>query len=93
MTFPCTRCGLCCRYAGRVPELKAMALPNGTCRHLTSDSLCAIYDERPDICRLDRSKPPSADEREWYKANAEACNRLIVGFGADEKYLVKLEES
>ncbi len=38
--FNCLRCGCCCRNAG--------------CKYLTKDNLCAIYETRPILCRVDR---------------------------------------
>ena len=46
-------CGLCCKHVDEVPEISHLALPDGTCRHLTTDNQCGIYDDRPDICHTD----------------------------------------
>ena len=44
----CTRCGACCV----APDIAALDKPLGLrCPHLTADNLCAVYDQRPRICR------------------------------------------
>lgn len=43
-------CGLCCKHVDQVPQIRHLANPDGSCRHLTSDNQCGIYDARPDIC-------------------------------------------
>ena len=52
--FPCTRCGLCCQHLHLSDETHFLDRGDGTCRHFDDDSRgCAIYAERPDICRVD----------------------------------------
>lgn len=60
--------------------------------HLTEDNRCAIYETRPDICRVDRLKPDGMTFAEWYRANAAACNALQDEDGADPKYRVLTPE-
>jgi len=44
----CLKCGTCCT----APDIKALEKPVGVrCRHLDDDGLCAIYSERPAVCR------------------------------------------
>lgn len=44
----CTCCGACCV----APDIAALDKPVGMrCPHLTADNLCAVYDNRPQICR------------------------------------------
>ncbi len=74
--FPCSRCGACCRVAGHIPELRHLAREDGACRHLTGENLCAIYETRPPICRVRDNCPTVLTEREWYRRNEEACDRL-----------------
>lgn len=52
--FPCTQCGLCCQHVHLADETRFLDRGDGTCRHYNADSKqCTIYDERPDICRVD----------------------------------------
>ncbi len=76
MSFPCTRCGACCRAIGALPEMREYDLGNGVCKHLTPDNECAIYDERPALCRIDLLRPPAFTEKHWFDLNIEACRKL-----------------
>ncbi|MHA3114197.1 YkgJ family cysteine cluster protein [Acinetobacter sp. ANC 4193] len=53
-SFPCTQCGACCRHIN-VSELTTyLDRGDGICRHYdTSTHLCSIYEQRPDVCRVD----------------------------------------
>lgn len=52
--FPCNRCGACCRHVNRAGETQCLDRGDGICRHYQTDShLCAIYDKRPQICRIE----------------------------------------
>ncbi|GEM_PF-252449 len=54
-TFPCHQCGLCCQNVHLSRETQFLDRGDGTCRHYASDTrTCAIYADRPDICRVDR---------------------------------------
>ena len=47
-TRECTMCGACCV----APDIAGLDKPLGLrCRHLTESLLCAIYENRPQICR------------------------------------------
>jgi hypothetical protein len=44
----CTKCGACCV----APDISSLGKPLGVrCPHLTPDNLCAVYENRPQICR------------------------------------------
>ena len=95
--FPCTGCGVCCRHIGSADELKDYDLGDGTCRHLNLiDNSCKIYDERPDICRVDKMYDikyyQDFSKKEFYIKNAEACNYLQTLDGIDKSYRLKIEE-
>ncbi len=52
--FPCVRCGLCCRNVGLVKETQYLDRGDGVCKNYDEQSKgCIIYDDRPDICRVD----------------------------------------
>lgn len=74
MTFDCVKCGACCRLVGvAYPSLDR---GDGVCKHLTPSNLCAIYEERPDECRVAEACPPPLTQQEWFRRNGEACERL-----------------
>ncbi len=44
----CMRCGTCCT----APDITTLGKPQGIrCLHLLDTMQCAIYDERPAVCR------------------------------------------
>ncbi|MBR6664955.1 MAG: YkgJ family cysteine cluster protein [Lachnospiraceae bacterium] len=80
MIFPCERCGLCCKHIEKIPELKDLDSGDGRCIHLQDNNLCAIYESRPDICRVDRMYElvfvKQMSEDEYISINIEGCNAL-----------------
>jgi len=95
--FPCSGCGLCCQNIETVKELKEFDLGNGICRYFDIDTKeCAIYNDRPDICRIDKMfeiKYHSFFTKEtFYKENAKVCNRLQTLHGFDESYKINIGE-
>ena len=95
--FPCSGCGLCCQNIGTVEELKKFDLGNGVCRYLdTTTKGCSIYEDRPDICRIDKMFEQKYREyftREtFYSKNADVCNQLQTLHGLDESYRINIGE-
>ncbi len=79
MSFPCTSCGACCRRAGHVKGFPFLVTQDGACQFLAGN-LCAIYEERPEICRV----------TEDFELNAVACNTMIREDGLGPEYLVRI---
>jgi len=53
--FPCNQCGLCCQRVDQSAETRGLDRGDGTCKHYDAVLKgCSIYQERPDICRVDR---------------------------------------
>lgn len=79
--FICTKCGMCCRNIDLIPELKEYDIGNGTCVYLSENNLCTIYDDRPEICNVDKmfeKKYKMIMTREEYeKINEEGCKALL----------------
>jgi uncharacterized protein len=67
MSIECSRCGACCV----APDISSLGKPLGQrCEHLTADNLCAVYQDRPRICRdyaadwlCERIAAPTLEER------------------------------
>lgn len=59
--------------------------PDGACIHLTPDNLCAIYDTRPDQCRV----PPT---RADHALQAAYCNAFQALTGTPDSYRVVLDD-
>jgi uncharacterized protein len=48
MSASCSQCGTCCV----APDIAALDKPLGQrCPHLREDNLCAVYEDRPAVCR------------------------------------------
>ena len=80
MNWVCTKCGQCCRHVGEVPSMAQYAKEDGSCKFLTEDNLCAIYSDRPPICRVDwvfeNFFKATVSEDEFYEKTLEACKQL-----------------
>lgn len=78
MSFPCTKCGACCRRVGSSPYSEHLAGRDGRCRHLNADNTCSIYEQRPDVCRVDLMLERFGIPKHFgYEANAALCNRWM----------------
>lgn len=75
----CTKCGECCRHIDRIPELANYDRGDGVCIHLNGN-LCSIYDNRPDICRVDamyeKQYSKLFSKEVFYLLNLKACREL-----------------
>lgn len=80
MTFPCTRCGACCRSLMHVEGLAHLDRGDGACVYLTGEPGgehgCEVYADRPELCRVDELRPEAVSLGWWYEANARACDVL-----------------
>lgn len=87
--FPCTSCGGCCRRAGHIPEFpREWVLDDKSCALLTADNRCAIYDERPDICRIDVGAELSdMDRTEYHQLTASLCNMFMEQDGITDRLI------
>lgn len=95
--FPCTGCGLCCQNISTINELKEFDLGNGTCKYFNiSDNSCAIYDTRPDICRVDKMYETKYNnffsKNEFYIENAKVCNQLQDKYKLDNSFRIILKD-
>lgn len=95
--FPCTSCGLCCRNIQSIVELKEYDLGNGTCKYFDIDNnSCTIYDDRPDICRVDKMFDIHFNQyftrEEFYMKNAEVCNAMQLAYKMDKSFRVNIGE-
>lgn len=76
MSFDCSKCGACCRMVGTLPEMRDYDRGDGACKYLTPANLCAIYETRPPLCRVDLMRPPVMTEPEWHRRNHAECERI-----------------
>lgn len=96
-TYPCTKCGACCRRALFVVAATGLDdwppgfTPSGACAALQADNTCGVYETRPPLCRVDEMREAhGADKRDWYEANAAQCNTMQVEDGMAETFRVHL---
>ncbi|MDI3183088.1 MULTISPECIES: YkgJ family cysteine cluster protein [Pseudomonas] len=81
--FACSRCLECCRRVHLLPDTAAMDRGDGVCQHLDElNALCRIYDERPDICRIDRQYVLHYQQamtwESFVRMNEAGCKQLQV---------------
>lgn len=67
---------------------------NGVCTHLQADNTCGIYEDRPDICRIDFVKRffPEMTEEEYLEATRRKCNEFQREDNMDRSYRIKKED-
>jgi hypothetical protein len=95
MTFGCTSCGACCRRLGLIiNEIKKTGFPynvneKGHCEKLNENNKCTVYENRPDICRIDKKYGISEmTQKEYYLANAKLCNKWMEEDKIDERFKI-----
>lgn len=79
--FPCQQCGLCCQRVHLAAETKSLDRGDGVCMHYEeTNKVCTIYDERPDICRVDALYKKRYVQlytwEEYVDLNLQVCKRL-----------------
>jgi Fe-S-cluster containining protein len=79
--FKCDKCGECCRNIGNSKELKKFDRGDGVCKYLDEKTnLCKIYNNRPEICRVDlmyeKYYKKFYSKEEFYELNYKACEIL-----------------
>jgi Fe-S-cluster containining protein len=92
MKFPCVKCGLCCRLIQSIPDLADYDSGGGICRYLAGN-LCAIYENRPQICNVDEMYnvhfKADMSWKKFVKQNLESCEKIAMLFN-DENALQKI---
>lgn len=79
--FPCDCCGACCKNIKLAAETAYLDRGDGICRHFNDESnLCSIYNNRPDICRVDfqylTKYSTLISWEDFINLNQQACNHL-----------------
>lgn len=81
--FPCVQCGLCCQRVSLAEETRSLDRGDGTCLHYDAASKgCSIYNDRPDICRVDlqfeRHYSQLYTWEGFVELNLAVCHQLIA---------------
>ncbi|WP_442862772.1 YkgJ family cysteine cluster protein [Acinetobacter sp. ME22] len=96
MTFPCTRCGLCCLNIKNIEALKEFHRGDGRCFYYHPEDGCAIYKHRPLICRIENMYQKYftgvMSKNEFYRANAKVCNTLQEQINLPLHHRVRMNE-
>jgi Fe-S-cluster containining protein len=94
MTFPCTSCGACCTKIKNFEGGEDFALPDGRCKHLGSDNLCAIYATRPDACKMAKRGEAffggAFSVNSYYEYAAKVCNNMQQMQNIDISYRIDI---
>ena len=86
--FDCKQCGACCKIAGMIGLIrdkegnKVGQREDGACIHLDENNMCKIYEDRPDICRVNE------DPGGGYIGTMINCNSILSLLGSDKKIYV-----
>ena len=95
VSFPCTRCGLCCRNIGEISTLKSFHSGDGVCMYYRQEVGRTIYFSRPLICRIDEAYNQIFKDMyslvEYYEMN-QVCNRKKMKPGCQPSYRVRIDE-
>jgi len=79
LEFACTSCGACCRRAYVIKDVVPVR-QDGTCKHLLElghTSRCAIYEARPNECRVGFARQGTElSVEEYLRLSAQACNGM-----------------
>lgn len=94
MSFPCSRCGLCCQNIRNVELLRRYDRGDGVCVHYCKDAGCLVYKDRPMACRIDEGYEVFAMAKmgieDYYRENARVCNQLQEAAGLSKEWRVWL---
>ena len=79
--FDCDKCGLCCMNIDKSDIYSDLDRGDGVCKYYNELShLCNIYDNRPDICNIDKMYEiyfcTTIAKEDYYQMNYNACKQL-----------------
>lgn len=64
----------------------------GRCENLQKDNSCAVYEDRPDICKVEKSWEKHYSKKvsieAYFLTSIKTCNKMITEAGIDKKYLI-----
>lgn len=94
--FECSKCGLCCKSLKKQQSILGfLDRGDGVCMYL-KDNLCSIYENRPDVCRVDvmyeRYFKDQMSKEEFYQLNYESCRILQAEAKANSLAIMKTVE-
>ena len=94
MKFPCDNCVLCCKHIDLIKELEKFDLGNGTCKYLSEDNTCSIYDQRAAACNIKKMYEAiyekKIDKNEYIEMKSGECKQIKQGLEAYETYIDRI---
>jgi len=76
---------------GKPPQVQKMIMEfpyrfdvNGVCENLDENNTCKVYEERPDICNIEKFKErafPDIDEETFFELETNVCKLLMKESG------------
>lgn len=79
MSYPCKKCGNCCRNLNLSKLYSDLDRGDGVCKYLLGN-LCSIYEVRPIKCRIDemykRYFEQTLTKEQFYIMNKKICKIL-----------------
>mgnify|MGYP003646718261 CR=1 FL=1 len=91
--FLCSGCGACCVTAGKMGVMPDRG--DGGCINLNKKNECLIYEDRPDICRVDvmhKITNPELSKKEYFIKSTKACHEIIDLLKINIKYKIPLKD-
>ena len=91
--FLCSSCGACCMIAGKTGYLPDRG--DGACSFLDEENKCSIYEDRPDVCRVDvmhKINNPELSKKEYFIKSTKACHKIIDLLKINIKYKIPLKD-
>ena len=81
VTYPCKKCGQCCKSLHRSDVYRNLHQGDGRCLHLDEKAgLCSIYENRPVLCRIGQVYHDYFRHKfsmdEYYRLNMAACEEI-----------------
>lgn len=100
LKFQCSQCGSCCRRAGKTGFMPDRG--DGACIYLTDDNMCSIYEDRPELCNMEKIwikrnqeldlEKRSITKKDYFIINSEACNDMMIQDEMDSRFHIDLSK-
>lgn len=82
-----------------VDEVAAFPFPvddQGACVNLLPDNKCAVYDNRPDICDIEKTwekhHSPNISKENFFLSTMFVCNKMMMDGGANSNFFITIPE-
>lgn len=85
-----------------MPDVKEVASfpysfdSKGACENLNPDNTCKQYEQRPDICRVEKvweKYHSHLTKEQYFQSAAMVCNSMMVQAGLDDRYFIPVPDN